>query len=569
MGVGQRAIFGRLTKYTGLVLLLSAAVGLVLISVSLWTEPHPLVAQALSSTFLLMSGVIALALAPILLASENSKATHAATRRQANRLLQEIEAHQRTDKELQKAKEAADARNLAKSKYIRGISHELRTPLNAVLGYAQLLESSNAVAPHLKHSVRVIRRSGDHLSNLVDGLLDISMIEAGRLQIYRDEVRLSDLLDQLVDMFSLQARENGLEFHFNAQANLPDLVYTDGKRLRQILINLLQNALRSTKQGRITLRISYVNQVARFDVEDTGIGISSYDLERIFRPFERIESSTHPAKHGTGLGLTITKLLTEAMGGEISVKSTPGKGSCFSVRLMLSPVSATYRIYNPTRNPVDGYQGPRRTLLIADDDPGHIGFMRDTLAALGFDILTAENGEACLTMAAQYRPDAVLLDISMPGMDGWETAHRLRAQSLRRIPIIIISADPRQETQRAQSAEDHDAYLMKPLRMPLLLDALKNLMGIEWIERPIHEAASARQGLILHAQENIPSAAHLRSLKQMGEIGHIRGILAKLDEIGQEEPQTGATLGHLRRIAEDCDLEGYSSFIESMMRHDA
>lgn len=567
MGAGQKTIFRRLFRYCGLILLLSAGIGLALSSIYMWMDPHPAAAQALTSAFLLLSGAAALLLAPVHLASEKSKAAFAELGRRSLALLQEVETRKRSDHELQKAKEAADARSLAKSKYISGISHELRTPLNAMLGYAQLLESSAALTPQLQHSARVIRRSGEHLSNLIDGLLDISMIEAGRLQIFRDEVRLTELLDQLVDMFTLQARENGLSFSFHAAANLPDLVYTDGKRLRQILINLMQNALRYTRQGGITLRISYVSQVARFEIEDTGIGIEAKDIARIFQPFERVEGAGASIK-GTGLGLTITKLLTEALGGEISVRSTPKKGSVFSVRLMLSPVPATRRQSLSASTAITGYKGARRKLLIVDDDAAHIGFMTASLSALGFETVSATNGESCLAQAAQHDPDAVLLDISMPGMDGWETAHRLRAQATRRIPIIMISADPRQEMLRAQAAEDHDSYLMKPLRLPLLLETLKRLMGLEWIERPAEAVQPAHGTPVAFAADLIPSPEHLRSLQQMGEIGHIRGILTKLDEIGEEEPHTGAALGHLRRLAEDCDLEAYGSLIESLMRHE-
>ncbi len=561
----------QLVKYLGLVLLCSCAAAMLLAIIyvhmaSLTGTLQPAVASTLYNVFFVMVVVIAIVVWPFLLASESSRVARAETRQQTNMLMQEIEAHQQTDLELQKAKEAADAGSLAKSKYIQGISHELRTPLNAVLGYAQLLETNNAVAPHFKHSVRVIRRSADHLSSLVDGLLDISMIEAGRLQIFRDEVRLNDFLDQIVDMFSLQAKESGLDFIFAAPPNLPDAVYTDGKRLGQILINLLQNAIRSTKEGSVTLRISYASEVARFDIEDTGIGISSEDIERIFRPFERIETPSHPAKRGTGLGLTITRLLTEAMGGEITVRSTPGAGSCFSVRLMLASVPASRHMRNVTRTPVVGYEGSRKTILVVDDDPGHISFVNDALSSLGFTVLIAHTGMECLDKARRADPDAVLLDISMPGMDGWETARRLREAARRRIPIIIISADPRHESQRVLAAEDHDAYLMKPLRLSVLQETLKTLMDVKWIEQlperpmPIDIVSGAL------TPEKIPSAFYLASLKHMGEIGHIRGILTKLDEIGAAEPDTAVTLGYLRRFAEDCDIEGYNKMIEALAR---
>jgi len=569
-----RHLDGQLAKYLGLVCLFGCIVamllGMLYVQMTSSTDlDHSVVSGTLFNVFFVLIVVIAIVVWPFLLANESSRTARAETRHQTNMLMQEIEAHKRTDLELQKAKEAADAGSLAKSKYIQGISHELRTPLNAVLGYTQLLEANNAVASHFKHSVRVIRRSADHLSSLVDGLLDISMIEAGRLQIFRDEVPIKEFLDQIVDIFSLQAKEKGLEFHFIAQPHLPDLVYSDGKRLNQILINLLQNAIRSTNSGHVTLRVSYSSQVARFDIEDSGCGISPEDIERIFRPFERIETQNHPAKRGTGLGLTITRLLTEAMGGEITVKSTPDVGSCFSVRLMLASVPTPRMPRLAMHQTVIAYNGDRKHILVVDDDSDHVAFVNDALSVLGFEVAIAASGDECLAIAAKSMPDAVLLDISMPGMDGWETARHLRAMSSRHIPIIIISADPRHESQRALSANDHDAYLMKPLRLSMLQDTLKSLMDIEWIESTPDRVVPLNDMVTLLKTEKMPSTAYLESLKHMGEIGHIRGILNKLDEIAKIEPDTLATLGYLRRLAEDCDLETYNTLIEVLERNEA
>ncbi|MGV8996647.1 MAG: ATP-binding protein [Parvibaculaceae bacterium] len=570
----KRHLDGQLAKYLGLVFLFSSGAAMLLGTLyvqmaSTADVANPVVADTLFNVFFVLVVVISIVVWPFLLANESSRAARAETRHQTNMLMQEIDAHQRTDLELQKAKETADAGSLAKSKYIQGISHELRTPLNAVLGYSQLLEANNAVAPHFKHSVRVIRRSADHLSSLVDGLLDISMIEAGRLQIFRDEVRLSEFLDQITDMFTLQAKERGLAFRFIPPLYMPDRVYTDAKRLSQILINLLQNAIRSTEKGHVTLRMSYASQVARFDIEDTGIGISPEDIERIFLPFERIETPVHPAKRGTGLGLTITRLLTEAMGGEITVKSTPNEGSCFSVRLMLAEVQGLRSPRVTKKQPSVGYRGAQRRVLVVDDDHDHIAFVRDALTLLGFDVAVATSGYECLDEAARRFPDAVLLDISMPGMDGWETARRLRTMSPHRIPIVIISADPRHETQRAISVDDHDAYLMKPLRLSVLHDTLKSLMDVEWIEEAVVQPPPVSDILDTLTRAKIPSPYYLESLKHMGEIGHIRGILLKLDEIVKAEPDTETIVILLRRFAEDCDLDTYNTLIEALERHEA
>ncbi|HXJ01286.1 MAG TPA: ATP-binding protein [Micropepsaceae bacterium] len=562
----------RLAKYASLFLLcgVTAAALLSMIYVQMTSgldTQHTLVADTLHNVFYLLVIVAAIAVWPFILAKESSRAAREETKHQTAMLLQEIEAHKRTDLELQKAKELAEARSLAKSKYVRGISHELRTPLNAMLGYAQLLEANQAIPGNLKHSIRVIRRSGDHLSSLVDGLLDISMIEAGRLQIYRDEVPLAEFLDQIVDMFSLQARDNGLEFVFEAPKHMPATVYTDEKRLRQIIINLLSNAIRYTKQGKITLRIRYSNQVAQFDIEDTGIGIPPEELERIFQPFERIENPDHPTRESIGLGLTITRLLTEAMGGNISVKSMPAIGSCFSVRLMLSPVPATKRVREAVRQTIIGYEGKRRTILVVDDDPNHVAFVRDALSALDFLVVSETSGRGCLDAVARSVPDAILLDISMAGMGGWETAKRLRESPIPRMPIIMISADARLESQREASGLYHDAYLMKPLRISALLDSLKQLLELKWIHDQQDLRLPHSLSLSELSAEQIPSQSHLIRLSQLGAIGHIRGILAQLDEVGVVQPSAAPTLAYLRRLAEDCDLDGYKDTIEALVAH--
>nr|WP_193825466.1 ATP-binding protein [Marinobacter sp. ANT_B65] len=232
------------------------------------------------------------------------------SQRQTRRLTEEIAAHERTDKALQEAKENAEAANGAKSRYLTGISHELRSPLNAILGYAQLMENDDSVPPHRREALGVIRRSGLYLADLIEGLLDISKIEAGRLDLRRDRVRIGMLMEQVVTMFRLQAEEKGLAFNYYCPNPLPDIVTTDEKRLRQILINLLSNAIKYTDRGSVTLTLKYRSQVAEFTVEDTGEGISPENADRIFRPFERIRTPGQ-SRVGTGLGLTITRLLTE------------------------------------------------------------------------------------------------------------------------------------------------------------------------------------------------------------------------------------------------------------------
>ncbi|MDU3042205.1 ATP-binding protein, partial [Bradyrhizobium sp.] len=368
-----------------------------------------IISDVLWKVFFALSIIIGVVTWLFVLAQQSRRAAEAETRRQTQLLIQEIEAHKRTDAELQRAKEVAESANLAKSRYVVGLSHELRSPLNAISGYAQLLEQDTSLAPKPRDQVRVVRRSADHLSGLIDGILDISKIEAGRLYLSRDEVRLSEFLDQLVGMFRLQAAAKGIDFVFKRPAVLPLVVYADEKRLRQILINLLSNAIKFTQEGSVQFVVHYRSPVAEFEVIDTGPGIQPDDLERIFAPFERGALGAAQPQTGTGLGLTISRLLAGVMGGDIKVESKVGLGSTFKVKILLSEVTNPTR-HAPVKAPVAGYLGPRKTILITDDDPVHRDLLREVLTPLGFILLSAPDGPSCLALAQHCQPDLFILD---------------------------------------------------------------------------------------------------------------------------------------------------------------
>ena len=250
-------------------------------------------------------------------------------------------------------------------------------------------------------------------------------MEVGRLELSADEVHAREFLEQLADMFRLQAKAKGIEFIFDGASAVPPVVRTDEKRLRQVLINLLSNAVKFTDEGHVALRVSYRSQVAEFVVEDSGIGIMPGDLERVFEPFERGEITRARLRPGMGLGLTITKLLVEIMGGEISVTSTPGRGSTFRVKLMLAHVANARPPATP-QNRVVGYMGQRKLILVVDDDGDHRELMREALEPIGFSVIAAPDGVSALAIAEECVPDLFILDISMPGMSGWDVARRLR-----------------------------------------------------------------------------------------------------------------------------------------------
>jgi signal transduction histidine kinase/CheY-like chemotaxis protein/purine-cytosine permease-like protein len=517
--------------------------------------------------FFILSLIAGVAAWLFVLAQESRHVAEEESMRQTNLLMREIEAHKRTDSMLQKAKEVAEAASKAKSRYVVGLSHELRTPLNAILGYAQLLERDGSIPPRRIDAIKVVRRSAEHLSGLIDGLLDVSKIEAGRFQLNRDEVRLPEFLEQLVDMFQLQAKAKGLAFQYVPAARTPVAVYTDASRLRQVLINLLSNAIKFTEAGHVALRVTYRNQVATFEIEDTGIGIRKKDLGRIFEPFERAHPPAASASKGIGLGLTITRLLAETMGGEIVVTSTFGQGSVFRVKLLLSEV-AQPRPTVPVEKRISGYRGPRITALVADDDEIHRNLIHEILAPLGFTVLDAADGAASMRIAQQCRPEVILLDIFMPGMSGWDVARKLRAKGYDKTAIIMLSANI-SEAHRALTPERaHDDYLIKPIDVRQLLDKIQALLKIEWTYEAEPDRAVEPVERPLSAI-SIPGRLHIDDLLHLGQIGYVRGIQAKLAEIESEAERHEPFVTQMRGLVATYDLKRFMAVLTELQGHDA
>lgn len=543
--------------------LVALVLGLIYLQTTAAVHANELLADVLWKVFFALILIIGVVAWLFVLAQQSRRAAEAETRRQTTLLIQEIDAHKRTDAELQRAKEVAESANLAKSRYVVGLSHELRSPLNAISGYAQLLEQDDSLQVRPREQVRVVRRSADHLSGLIDGILDISKIEAGRLYLSRDEVRLNDFLEQLVGMFRLQAAAKGIDFVFRRPAVLPVVVYADEKRLRQILINLLSNAIKFTQSGQVQFVVHYRSPVAEFEVIDTGPGIQPDDLERIFAPFERGALGVTQPQTGTGLGLTISRLLAGVMGGDIKVSSTVGTGSTFRVKLLLSEVTNPRR-EAPVEAPIYGYHGPRKTILITDDDPTHRDLLREILAPLGFILLSAPDGPGCLALAQHCRPDMFLLDISMAGMDGWTVAETLRSEGHHQARILMISASALEAHGAPLAQPFHDGYLMKPIDIPRLLETIRQLLKIEWQ----YEAEPAPPPQWKPDTGSRPPVKHVEELISLGQLGYIRAIQLKLDEIGNEAPEHADFVGQMRTLIDRFDLDQYMATLKTLHSYD-
>nr|WP_276556092.1 ATP-binding protein [Bradyrhizobium elkanii] len=543
--------------------LVAIVLGLIYLQTTAAVHANELLADVLWKVFFALTLIIGVVAWLFVLAQQSRRAAEAETRRQTTLLIQEIDAHKRTDAELQRAKEVAESANLAKSRYVVGLSHELRSPLNAISGYAQLLEQDDSLQVRPREQVRVVRRSADHLSGLIDGILDISKIEAGRLYLSRDEVRLNDFLEQLVGMFRLQAAAKGIDFVFKRPAVLPVVVYADEKRLRQILINLLSNAIKFTQSGQVLFVVHYRSPVAEFEVIDTGPGIQPDDLERIFAPFERGALGVTQPQTGTGLGLTISRLLAGVMGGDIKVLSTVGSGSTFRVKLLLSEVTNPRRDA-PVDAPVYGYHGPRKTILITDDDPTHRDLLREILTPLGFILLSAPDGPGCLALAQHCRPDLFLLDISMAGMDGWTVAETLRSEGHHQARILMISASALEAHGAPLAQPFHDGYLMKPIDIPRLLETIRQLLKIEWQ----YEAEPASPPQWKPESGSRPPVKYVEELISLGQLGYVRAIQLKLDEIGNECPEHADFVGQMHTLIDRFDLDQYMATLKTLHSYD-
>ncbi len=483
---------------------------------------------------------------------------------QAAALRDEVESHQRTDLQLQQAKAQADAANQAKSRYITAISHELRTPLNSILGYAQLLEDDPAIPGHRRGAVQVIRRGGDHLLSLIEGTLDIARIESGRLALELGPMHFADAMDELVRLIEPQAAERGLRFEHQRTGTLPELVRADEKRLRQILINLLGNAVKFTRSGQVSFRVDYSREMARFEVEDTGPGMSEAELAQVFEPFVRGTAAGGNASTGTGLGLTIARMLTGLMGGDLTVRSTPGQGSCFTVRLYLPELQArASQRERPALQRHTGYAGPRRRLLVVDNEETDRRLLADRLAPLGFSLLQAESGEAALALLATEPVDAIFLDLAMPGIDGWTTLRRLRDQGLSDAPAAIVSANAFDKGLENDLGITPADFLVKPVRMAELLGWLQRRLELQWVDEPATPASDAEAA---GAPALVPPPAEaLRALDELVRLGYLRGIQKKLDALTAEHPASAAYIDRLRSLARGFQLDTMAHLIQSAL----
>ncbi|HEY9107792.1 MAG TPA: ATP-binding protein, partial [Roseateles sp.] len=407
------------------------------------------------------------------------------SRAEVRRLADTLErrVHERTDA-LERAQHAAEAATQAKSQFLANMSHEIRTPMNAILGMSYLALNSGSLDAKQRNYIEKVHRAAESLLGIINDILDFSKIEAGKLEIEITPFELGDLLDELANLVGMAAEEKGLELLFVLPPVLPTALVGDQSRLRQILLNLVNNGVKFTERGEVTLAVSQVQQAQgrvtlRFEVSDTGIGLSAEARERLFQPFTQADASTSRRFGGTGLGLAICRHLVERMGGEIGVDSVPGRGSRFHFTLPFGVQAGAPAVVEPAE-----LRGLR--LLIVDDHPVAREVLSTLVASLGLDAEVAVDGESALVAVkaadAADRPfKLLLLDWRMPGMDGVECLARLARLGVRHAPptVLMVTAFSRDQAERQLQTRGLQvaALLPKPVTPSSLLDACITALG--------------------------------------------------------------------------------------------
>jgi two-component system sensor histidine kinase EvgS len=448
-------------------------------------------------------------------------------------------------KALLAARAEAEAANRSKDQFLANMSHELRTPLHAILGYADLVRGGALPEPSRQEALSTIASSGRYLLSLINDLLDLSRIRSGHLELNPAPLHLAALLEEIAAMVRVEAHRKGLDFFLHAPADLPQMIEADGKRLRQILLNLLGNAIKFTDSGGVTLDVecgpAQDGKVElRVSVQDTGVGISAKDTTRIFAPFEQAEEG-QKQESGVGLGLAITRELARLMGGDVAVDSQPGRGSHFRFTVKLPVVQARQDAVLPS-NPVAGYGGTRRSILVVDDQEENRRLLQQLLEPLGFGVMLAGSAMEAVASARENRPDLIVMDLRMPGMDGLEAARAIRRTPGLENSFIIAASASSADLERAEAdPKTFVTCLRKPFQTRDLLDAIQRPLALTWRYGDANAAGDGAGDV--QAEAIHPPRAALEELLELARVGK----LVRVEQIALELEQQDARYGPFGR----------------------
>jgi len=480
------------------------------------------------------------------------------------RLKQEI-------RERKRAEEAAEAANRSKSDFLANMSHELRTPLNGILGYTQIFKKDKSLTDQQKNGINIIHQCGEHLLTLINDILDISKIEARKMEISPNNFHFPEFIDGIAEICRIRAEQKGIPLNYETLSPLPKAIRADEKRLRQILINLLGNAVKFTKKGSITLKIGYHKGQLRFQVEDTGVGIAAEQLEEIFLPFKQVGEYSRNTE-GTGLGLAISRQLVQMMSGELKVKSTLGKGSIFWLDLDLPEISYEGDATKIEEDNIIGFQGSKQKILVVDDQWANRSVLVNLLQPLGFKVIEASNGQDALNKACEFQPDCILMDLVMPTLDGFEATRRLRKlPKLADIVVIAISASVFDMDQQQSREVGCDDFLPKPIREADLLEKLRIYLGLEWLYEEKSKLRNIKEeknnslltsNLTLETAIVAPPTEEIATLLNLAMMGDLRGIVDQAAKLERLDEQWVPFTTHLRQLAKSFKVKQVIEFIK-------
>lgn len=469
--------------------------------------------------------------------------------------------------ELQAAKLLADQANHAKSEFLANMSHELRTPLNGILGYAQILSRSKSLAKKELDGISIIHQCGSHLLNLINDILDISKIEARKLELMPKPVHLPSLLQSVVEICRIKAAQKGIEFIYKPSSRLPEGIEADEKRLRQVLINLLGNATKFTEQGAVTLQVEVISltktQVScLFQVIDTGVGIAEKDLTKLFEAFEQVGDQKKQSE-GTGLGLSISQRIVNLMGSKIQVESQPHQGSVFSftVDLPLSSEWMTAPTLGISGDRIAGYVGDCRRILVVDDRWENRAVLENLLKPVGFSIIEAENGQVGLEQLQSQQPDLVITDLAMPVMDGFEFLQKIRnSEELKATKVIVSSASVSQLDQQMALDAGGDDFLVKPIDALSLFQQIAHQLNLTWrYDTPTESEVKLNS---VPAELIIPTRMTLQALLQCAQDANVKALRQKLEELESAHEEYGPFAKSIETLANQFMIEEIEELLE-------
>ncbi|MGV0104473.1 histidine kinase [Nostoc sp. DSM 114160] len=489
----------------------------------------------------------------------------------------EIVERKRIEKELRLAEEVAQNSSQAKSEFLANMSHELRTPLNGILGYTQILQRTESLSQKGRKGVSIIYQCGSHLLTLINDVLDLSKIEARKLELYSVDFYLPAFIDSVTEISRIRAEQKVIAFHVQLDPDLPTGIHTDEKRLRQVLINLLSNAIKFTNQGSVTFKVKVINQQLntnghtnykiRFEVIDTGAGIIPEQAQKIFQPFEQVGNQKRQSE-GTGLGLAISQNIVLLMGGQIQVQSELGKGSTFWFEAEFPESKDWAKVSRVIeQGTIIGYQGQNRTILIADDKWENRSVIVNLLEPVGFIVVEASQGQEAWEKALAHKPDLIITDLVMPILNGFELIDRLRqSEQFKEIAVIASSASVFAADQYKSIDVGANAFLPKPVEAETLLEMLRQFLQLEWIfDVKVDEIKKTNIDALERPNEIIyPAKEVLQDLLELTQDGDIQKVLQLAEELSKSDEHLSIFAQQIIQLASNFQLKRLETFLVSI-----